>query len=216
MDELLDVRVDRASAFDGDDDDLDQLVEQGRFRRDLYYRLRGLQFHIPSLRDRVEDLAPLVIEFIGRAAIEYGRSVRGVSRAALNVLTRHDWPGNVRELESEIRRAVLVCPQGGAIQPEHLGTVRWRVEKRLSGGGAAAALAGDGEPVAEPPADPVTSAAGSPGFADLQSRLDQVEREAIEQALRSSRGNRSAAARLLGITRNGLAMKMARLGITRS
>ncbi len=193
----IDVRVIAAS-----NRDLLAFVEAGTFRRDLFYRLRGLQFHVPPLRERRDDIPPLVVEFIERAAREYGKTITGVSQRALALLMAHQWPGNVRELESEIRRAVLVCPPGAVITPDHLGPVRWAVAQAPP---AAEEGAGTGD------AGP-SSSDGAP-FEDLQARIDAVERAAIEQALAAANGNRSQAARLLGITRNGLAMKMARLGM---
>jgi len=178
--------------------DLFDLVEDGAFRRDLFYRLRGLQFHLPPLRDRKEDIPALVGAFLERAARQYKKQIRGISRSSLRVLVEHDWPGNIRELESEIRRAALVCPAGGVLQPDHLGPIGSSVEKRRQ---------------EKELASPAEEAAPLPVSATLQEKLEDVERVAIEQALKESKGNRSAAARLLGITRNGLAMKMARLGI---
>src|SRR5690606_33510652 len=97
-----------------------------------------------------------------------------------------------------IRRAALVCPAGGVLQPDHLGPIGSSVEKRRQENDSAS---------------PAEEAAPLPVTATLQEKLEDVERVAIEQALKESKGNRSAAARLLGITRNGLAMKMARLEI---
>ncbi len=202
----IDVRVIAAS-----NRDLLAFVEAGTFRRDLFYRLRGLQFHVPPLRERPEDVPPLVVEFIDRAVREYGKSILGVSQRALALLMEHGWPGNVRELESEIRRAVLVCPAGAVLTPDHLGPVRWAVAAKQAAtppiDAAPVAPAGGGSDSAAP-----SLPEGAP-FADLQARIDAVERAAIEQALAAANGNRSKAARLLGITRNGLAMKMARLGM---
>jgi DNA-binding NtrC family response regulator len=158
-----------------------------------------LQFHLPPLRDRKEDIPALVGAFLERAARQYKKQIRGISRSSLRVLVEHDWPGNIRELESEIRRAALVCPAGGVLQPEHLGPSRWSVEQKRKG--------------SEPALPPAEEAAAPQPAGTLQEKLEDVERIAIEEALRESKGNRSAAARLLGITRNGLAMKMARLGI---
>ena len=160
-------------------------TEAGVFRADLYYRLRGLQFHIPPLRERREDIPALVLAFVTRASEEHGRHLTGVSRKALKLLMEHDWPGNVRELKSEIDRAVLVCPRGGTLQAEHLGAVRWAVERRV----------GAKEPARTH---------------DLESQLLDVERAAIERALAAANGNKSVAARILGISRNGLTMKLRR------
>lgn len=180
--------------------DLYERVQEGAFRADLFYRLRALQFHLPPLRERKEDIPQLVLEFVERAAEEYGKDIRGVSRRALDLLVRHDWPGNIRELEIEIRRSVLVCPNGSALQSEHLGTVKWLLRK--AAGVQAASSAAESAPAAADPSGPDT----------LRKRLDDVERRAIEEALHKASGNRSLAARLLGITRNGLTMKLSRLG----
>lgn len=183
--------------------DLSTLIAQGRFRPDLYYRLRGLQFHIPPLRDRKEDIAPLVFEFLTRASSEYRKTIRGITRSALRLLEDHDWPGNVRELESEVRRAVLVCPDGASLQAEHFSTVAWQIERRTT--------------VPQFPAvEPMVVDDGEPEeTGSLRDRVDAIEREEIERALRAAGGNRSQAARALGITRNGLALKLKRLGIGR-
>jgi DNA-binding NtrC family response regulator len=176
---------------------LDERVREGKFRADLFYRLRGLQFHIPPLRERKDDIPPLVLAFTERAAAEYGKTISGVSRKALALLVRHDWPGNVRELQSEVSRAVLLCPEGGALQSEHFSPVQWSIEHA--------------------PHVPLPEHASADDASDnchLQSALDAVERQKIEKALARSRGNKSLAAKLLGITRNGLALKMQRLGIS--
>jgi transcriptional regulator with PAS, ATPase and Fis domain len=164
--------------------DLLEQVEAGQFRADLYYRLRGLQFQIPPLRERKDDIPGLVLGFIERAAQEYGKRVRGVTRKALQLLLEHDWPGNVRELESEIRRAVLVCTDDAPLTADHLSALR--------------------ETQGPPPEKPDQATT-------LQGKIDSLERREIEAALRATHGNHSAAARLLGITRNGLAMKIKRL-----
>ena len=105
--------------------DLAELAEQGRFRKDLYYRLNILNLKLPPLRERMEDLLPLAEHFLARSSREFKRRVVGLSRAAFERMSAHDWPGNVRELEHSIARAVLLCsdnmidadaldlPQGG-------------------------------------------------------------------------------------------------------
>jgi DNA-binding NtrC family response regulator len=175
--------------------DLERLVKEGLFRADLFYRLRGIELRLPPLRERREDLPALLLAFAARAAAKYGKRIHGVSRRALSALTSHAWPGNVRELETLIERAVLLCPDGGTLQREHLGIVAADQAERIP---------------AEPPvASPV------PGAGTLQAQVDAVEREAILRALASAEGNKSKAARMLGITRNGLALKMDRLRINR-
>jgi len=175
----IDVRVIAASNRD---------LLAGEFRSDLYYRLNGLQFHLPPLRERTEDIVPLAIAFASRTADEYGKRIRGMSRKAMDLLMSHAWPGNIRELQAEVARAVLRCADGAVLQREHFTTVPLHIET----------------PARIAPT-PTTSTE------DLQTRVESVEREAIADALRASAGNKSLAARILGITRNGLALKMRRL-----
>lgn len=175
--------------------DLAGLVAAGRFRADLYYRLRGLEFHVPPLRDRKEDIPALALELASRAAGEYGKDVRGITNEALDLLREYAWPGNVRELQSEIRRAVLSCNDGHSLEAKHFPLLT-----------AASA------PAAPPARAPETQPTAAPA-PTLRERMEIVERQEIERALHAARGNRSLAARMLGITRNGLAHKLRRLGI---
>jgi transcriptional regulator with PAS, ATPase and Fis domain len=193
----IDVRVIASS-----NRDLLQRTEESRFRADLYYRLRGLQFHIPPLRERREDIPALVLAFVTRASEAHHRRVQGVSRKALQLLMEHDWPGNVRELQSEVERAVLVCHRGGTLQAEQFGSVKWAVDRK------SAAPSGADKPSATLPMAVPRHDDGT-----LPERIDALERKAIKDTLRAARGNKSLAARMLGITRNGLAIKMKRLNI---
>ncbi|HWM93706.1 MAG TPA: sigma 54-interacting transcriptional regulator [Thermoanaerobaculia bacterium] len=163
--------------------DLPRLVKEGSFRPDLYYRLRGVEIRVPPLRERREDLPALVFSLAARAAERVGKTLRGVSRRALARIESHDWPGNVRELERTIELAVLLCPDGGTIESRYLSFLE------------EAAVPNPGEP------------------RPLQQRLDEVEAEAIREALTRAGGNKAEAARRLGITRNGLNLKIRRLGI---
>ncbi|HNX51034.1 MAG TPA: sigma-54 dependent transcriptional regulator, partial [Thermoanaerobaculaceae bacterium] len=162
--------------------DLDSRLADGRFRPDLYYRLAGEVLRVPPLRERREDIAPLVEHFIRESASRAGKAIRGISVKALVHLETRDWPGNVRELEHEVRRLVSLCPHGQAIDAALLGPVS------VSGGA------------------PTTSLV-------LGERLDQMEREMLLRALHGCNWNRSEAARRLGISRNGLAIKIKRLGL---
>ena len=137
--------------------DLDEHVRDRRFRADLFYRLRGLRFHVPPLRDRKEDLPELVIAFASVAATEAGKVIRGVSGKALDLLLEHDWPGNVRELQTDVNRAVLTCPDGGVLDPSDFGHVRWVVEERRK-----QALARDEAPSPSAPSGPASG--GPPAF----------------------------------------------------
>ncbi|HPA52428.1 MAG TPA: sigma 54-interacting transcriptional regulator [Thermoanaerobaculia bacterium] len=188
--------------------DLLRRMKEGLFRPDLYYRLSALQYHVPPLRDRREDIPALVLAFASRSAASLGRRVRGVSRPALDVLLSHDWPGNVRELETAVQRAVLLCPSGGTLLAEHFSQVRWAVEERAR---EAVVLTpvdvlGAPQPCSPPPF-------AVPGDLDLEARRNAVEKETIERALATAKGNKSLTARLLRISRNGLAARMKALGI---
>lgn len=202
--------------------DVPALVAAGRFRADLFFRLSGLQFHIPPLRDRREDIPDLVASIVQGASTDEGRDVRGVSRSALKLLVRYDWPGNVRELENELRRAVLVCPEGSLIQAEHLGRLRWAVgalsrpqtepgSKHAPSGAAAAAGETSDSAAPAPAAFPAEVAAEAPPDLRLRDRIRALERVLVVDALRQAGGNKTRAAALLGITRPGLIKMLRRL-----
>lgn len=110
--------------------DLEQAVSEGRFREDLYYRLNVLRVHVPPLRERIEDIEPLVWQQFERFARERGVQVKGFSEQALTCLQRHDWPGNVRELINRVRRA-MVMAEGRLITPQDLDLDRRNGRRRL-------------------------------------------------------------------------------------
>jgi two-component system response regulator HupR/HoxA len=170
---------------------LRERMERGAFRADLYYRVAGIVLRIPPLRDRRGHVPELVDGFTRRCAREAGKHVRGVTAGALQALWQYHWPGNVRELEHEVRRLVYVCPDGQPIDVHMLSP------HLLAPAGPAP---GPGETAVEGPLL-------------LEERVADLERRLIAEALRRTGGNRSGAARLLGISRNGLAIKMERLGL---
>jgi len=186
--------------------DLTAMVRGGRFRADLYFRLRGLEFSLPPLRERVEDVALLALAFTERAANSHGKEIAGISRRALSILEAHDWPGNVRELRSEIERAVLLCPDGGTLSSRCFESLRVGVNP----GDAPGPHHDDLKTLSDTPVPPKPA----PGHPTLAARVDELEVRAIVEALAATHGNRTAAAQRLGITRNGLALKMKRLGIS--
>ncbi len=157
--------------------DLRVAIGRGQFRDDLYYRLNVFEIHIPPLRERREDVLPLADAFLEELAQTLGRRVAGISRDAREWLLAYPWPGNVRELRNAIERAILLC-DGGLITRAHLSLPAARPEPAAGGVLDAAA------PL------PV-------GGVDLE----EVERSLVERALREARGNKSRAARLLGLTR---------------
>jgi DNA-binding NtrC family response regulator len=187
--------------------DIIAMVRANQFRPDLYYRLRGLEFVLPPLRSRHEDIPLLALAFADRAAGSHEKDIAGISRRALHLLEAHDWPGNVRELRSEIERAVLLCPDGGTLSSRYFESLRGSPPS--SSGTAVSSRAG--APVPQVPVEPAH--ARHDAKATLAAQVDGVEFRAITVALAATHGNQTAAAKQLGITRNGLALKMKRLGI---
>src|SRR2546425_5399117 len=108
------VRVD-ARVVTATNSDLDEKMEQGQFRRDLYYRVAGFVLRVPPLRERREDIPALVQAMLGVFAREIGRPTPPISAAAVRALAAYSWPGNVRELEHEVRRLAYLCPEGEPI-----------------------------------------------------------------------------------------------------
>ncbi len=189
---------------------LDELVRDGRFRSDLYYRLSGLELHVPPLRDRLEDLPRLVLHFASRAAEKYGKRIAGVSRRALTLLMAYEWPGNVRELENSVVRAVLLADPGGALESGHFGSVRWAVERGQQGEPPFARYATSVPPVGEAGA---RSESSPESFRPLQERLDAVEIRALREALTLAHGDEAQAAELLGVSTKSLLTKLRRHGL---
>jgi transcriptional regulator with PAS, ATPase and Fis domain len=168
--------------------DLHRRMEEGRFRRDLYFRVAGFALQVPPLRERREDVPVLVESFMRAFARESGKAVRGITVKALRVLTEYAWPGNVRELEHEVRRLVYLCPEGQAIDSTMI-SLHILAEPHEGGG----------EPVLD--------------TLELSRHVKAVEKRLIHEALGKTAGNRTQAAKLLGISRNGLAIKMEELGV---
>lgn len=182
----IDVRV--VSATNAD---VEAQVEKRHFRPDLFYRLAGTVLRIPPLRERVEDVRALIEAFLRRYAQEAGKRRLAMTVGALERLTSFDWPGNVRELQNEVRRLAHVGEEGGVIDIEHLS-----IGARL------------------PATHGVSPACvASRESLELAPRVAEVERALIEAALRRTRGNRSRAARMLGISRNTLADKIGKLEV---
>jgi len=194
--------------------DLDQLVAAGRFRRDFFFRINVIPLLVPPLRERREDIPLLVAHFVQRLRDRSGRDVTGLTPEAMARLVAHDWPGNVRELRSVLEYAFVVCPDG-AVGVEHLPAV----------GGAAA---GSGRAGAAGMAEAsVRSLAMAPGggmpaaSGDRVSRLrpealtaaEAQQRTELVEALRAARGNKSQAARLLGVSRVTVLNRMRKYGV---
>jgi transcriptional regulator with GAF, ATPase, and Fis domain len=166
---------------------LEDEVKAGRFREDLFYRLKVFPLRVPPLRERRDDVPALAAFFLDRYAKEMGKTVAGFAQETLFALSSHGWPGNVRELENEVQRLVIQVDAGAYVTPDLLSaSVR-------------------GATVALPKS---TSATGT-----LKERVDQVERVIVLEVLKEHDNNKTSAARALGITREGLHKKMKLLGI---
>ncbi|MCA3631599.1 MAG: sigma-54-dependent Fis family transcriptional regulator [Methylobacterium sp.] len=195
--------------------DLLDCVRQGRFREDLYYRLNVFPIAIPPLRNRREDIPTLVRRFIARFSAEEGRTIRGISAEAMQLLQSFHWPGNVRQLENAMFRAVILC-EGDEITLDHMPQVAQVVsgyEVRIPTIAATPAPVpmAEREIVRVEIKDPSALTLLDP-MGDVRP-LGDVESETIRFALEHYRGQMSKVARKLGIGRSTLYRKLKELGI---
>jgi DNA-binding NtrC family response regulator len=175
---------------------LEQEVNAGRFRQDLFYRLNVFPISIPPLRDRREDIPVLAHRFAARAAEEAGKEIAGLEPEALELLCGHDWPGNVRQLQSAVERAVI-------LGTEPLLRVHLFASLRTP-----PAVESNGEAPAPVPAVSANGNGGSHVLELPSLDLMEVERRVIEQALALTKGNRTRAAHMLGINVRTLRRKL--------
>jgi two-component system, NtrC family, response regulator AtoC len=180
---------------------LEKEVEQGRFREDLYWRLKVISIHLPPLRERQEDIPALVEYFVSRFSEEYQTPIRYVAEAAMQKLKSHVWPGNVRELENCLRRAVLLS-QGDVILEEHL---KLEPTGRISRAGGQAQLMAHIERKLDELLPDIMRFSGEKTHANV---IDLVEKALIAKVLRQCGYNQVKAARMLGISRNTLRHRM--------
>jgi len=165
--------------------DLRAALEQGTFREDLYYRLNVVPINLPPLRERPEDIPFLAEHFVAKLARASGSRVSSITDEAIGKLMSYHWPGNVRELENVIERSLVLC-----------------TSERLD----AADIRLDIAPRARPQA-------AAPAFLPNGMTLDEYEQAIIREALRRAEGNKSQAARLLGLTRNALRYRLSQMGM---
>lgn len=167
---------------------LKQMVQDGQFRADLYYRINTMEIHVPPLRERRGDIPELAAYFIENANIQNGLAVTRLHPQALQMLNSYDWPGNIRELEHSIERACVLCGEG-ELMPDHF------------------CFLTNGVPAEKVPQ-------GSAQNANLyRMRLDGAERNAIMEAMAACHGNKFAAARMLNISRPTLYSKLKKYNI---
>jgi len=160
-----------------------EAIKKEKFREDLYYRLHVVELIVPPLRDRKEDIEDLISHFIGQFNEEYKKNIEGCSPEAMNLLINYDWPGNIRELEHVI---------------EHSFAVTIGSQKTITFESLPAKLTGSNKPYSK--TKPVKT-------------KDVDEKSQLEEALINANGNKSQAARALGITRAGLYKKMQRFNL---
>jgi len=172
--------------------DLAPMVETGEFREDLFYRLHIIPIEVPPLRERKEDILPLVTHFLHAIGAEVAKPVEGVSDEAMDLLLRYDWPGNIRELENMIERAIVLCE--GTVLDAQLFPLNERRTPR----------AGFGATLSVPPAGTIT----------LDNALERIERAMIEDALEKSNGVKTKTAELLGIKTSALYYKLEKYGLS--
>src|SRR5882672_3235928 len=181
--------------------DLEELVREGKFRSDLFYRLNVVPLRVPALRERVSDLPLLVTFFVQKCAKKFGKQITSVSEEAMRRLTHYSWPGNIRELQNIIERAVILSPGKTLVIADEL---------RAAPTATARVATAKSRPVEiTPPVAPATS---------HDSSLDDVERRHIESVLNQTNwmieGERGAA-RILDLNPSTLRSRMQKLGIKR-
>jgi Nif-specific regulatory protein len=163
--------------------DMEKAIADGTFREDLYYRLNVFTIFVPPLRERKADLLLLADHFLEKFSREHGKVIKRISTPAIDMLMSYHWPGNVRELENALERAVLVC-DGQVIHGHHL-----------------------------PPTLQTAEGSGTVTRVSLKDAVEGFERDLIQDALKTTRGNRAKAARLLDTTERILNYKVRNLGV---
>ena len=166
--------------------DLEELIEQKKFREDLYFRINVIPIHLPPLRDRLEDIPVLVNTFVHRLRDNTGKNITGLSRESIDMAMAYEWPGNVRELKGALEYAFVIAEEG-LIGPEHLPS---KIEQKVRKG-----------KVSRPEYDL------TPTYGEL------TEKAALIQALKQTGGNQSKAARLLGVNRVTVYNRMKKYGV---
>jgi Nif-specific regulatory protein len=163
--------------------DMEKRIAEGRFREDLYYRLNVFAIFVPPMRERKSDLLLLADHFLDKFSREHGKNIKRISTPAIDMLTSYHWPGNVRELENALERAVVVC-DGNVIHAHHL-----------------------------PPTLQTAEASGTVTRLSLKDALAAYEKDIIQDALKTTRGNRAKAARLLHTTKRIFNYQVRKYGI---
>lgn len=188
---VIDIRIIAAT-----NKDLKKALDDGTFRQDLYYRLNVINISLPPLKERTEDVIPLVEHFIGRYGREFNKPMKRISGDARQALERYDWPGNVRELSNTVER-IMILEDGDLLLPEHL---------------PAAVIKGKERSESPPSLDGVGVEIAGSEF-NLKKMTETFQAKVITKALENTHGNRTEAAKILGLSRVGLYHQMKRLGL---
>ena len=188
---VIDIRIIAAT-----NKDLNKALDDGTFRQDLYYRLNVINIFLPPLKERTEDVIPLVEHFIGRYGREFNKPMKRISGDARQALERYDWPGNVRELSNTVER-IMILEDGDLLLPEHL---------------PAAVIKGKERSESPPSLDGVGVKIAGNEF-NLKKMTETFQAKVITKALENTHGNRTEAAKILGLSRVGLYHQMKRLGL---
>jgi two-component system response regulator AtoC len=191
---------------------LEDEVAAGRFREDLYFRLRGAQVVLPPLRDRPLELPLLASAFLAEACVRYQRPAPHLSAATMEVLSAHPWRGNVRELKAAMDYVAAMCT-GPVVEPSHLPETIYRPsspapEPEEAQASATPALQPE-RPEAEPPAEPLHRT-----FRPLAEEIHELEQRRIREALEAANGVQTRAAQLIGMPLRTFAFKLKRYKIS--
>jgi len=201
----VDVRVIAAS-----NRDLEREVREGRFRQDLFYRLAIIAIYLPALRERKEDILPLVEFFLAHYNRKFRKAVQGLTEETRRLLLNYSWPGNVRELKNALERA-MILEEGSTLKPDDL---PFSVASGRSG--ASLIEPAGSAPAAEAPPPPGKRRLPPLSIPEGGTSLEDVEHALVELALQQSHGNQIKAAKLLNISRDALRYKMKKFGLSHS
>jgi len=185
--------------------DLEEMVADGRFREDLYYRLNVIRLRVPPLRERRSEIPTIVNYYVNHYSAKFGRRDIQIAPQAIDLLMVGDWPGNVRQLCNEVQRVIARAEDGNVITPEQLSPELRQMRSPVTPTGTVTSIGGAGQSTTVPLQN-VT----------LAEALAEVERRMIAEALSKHKGNISRAARELGLTRRGLYLKLDRLEMSAS
>ncbi|HLI63234.1 MAG TPA: sigma-54 dependent transcriptional regulator [Terriglobales bacterium] len=202
----VDVRVIAAS-----NRDLERAVRENEFRQDLYYRLAIISIYLPPLRERKEDILPLVEFFIARYNRKFRKNVIGITEETRKLMLKYDWPGNVRELKNAVERA-MILEDNNQLQPDYLPFAVAQQHSALTAFEISSGRNGNagGKPLADGRSLPKLEI--PPGG----TSLEEVERELVELAMSQAGGNQTHAAKLLDISRDALRYKLKKFGLIRA